>query len=56
VEGVSPARVHVSLGLCLVTHRALSLWCNRFWPNYARVGPRVTIIFVVLEQLRAWLD
>jgi len=27
-----------------------------FWPNYARVGPRVTIIFLVIERLREWFD
>lgn len=27
-----------------------------FWPNYARVGPRVTIIFLVFERLREWFD
>ena len=30
---------------------ALALW-KGFGPNYARIGPRVVIIFVVLEQLR----
>lgn len=29
-----------------------ALW-KGFWPNYARVGPRVVIIFMVLERLRA---
>jgi hypothetical protein len=33
----------------------LSLW-NGFLPNYARVGPRVVIIFMLLEQLRIWFD
>eukprot|EP00040_Diaphanoeca_grandis_P013618 m.68877 g.68877 ORF g.68877 m.68877 type:complete len:306 (-) comp24012_c0_seq2:196-1113(-) len=32
-----------------------SLW-KGFWPAYTRVGPRVVIIFVVLEQLRANFD
>ena len=34
---------------------ALALW-KGFWPNYARIGPRVVIIFVVLEQLRRIFD
>ena len=34
---------------------ALSLW-KGFWPAYARIGPRVVIIFVVLEQLRENFD
>jgi hypothetical protein len=28
-----------------------SLW-KGFWPAYTRIGPRVVIIFVVLEQMR----
>ena len=32
-----------------------ALW-KGFWPNYARVGPRVITIFTVLEQLRARFD
>ena len=32
-----------------------SLW-KGFWPAYMRIGPRVVIIFVVLEQLRARFD
>jgi len=32
-----------------------SLW-KGFWPAYARIGPRVVIIFVVLEQFRELLD
>lgn len=32
-----------------------SLW-KGFWPNYARVGPRVVIIFTVIEQLREHFD
>jgi len=31
----------------------LALW-KGFWPNYARVGPRVAIVFVVMEQLKAF--
>lgn len=34
---------------------ALALW-KGFGPNYARIGPRVVIIFVVLEQLRDMFD
>jgi len=30
-----------------------SLW-RGFWPNYARVGPRVLICFLVLEQLKSF--
>ena len=30
----------------------LSLW-KGFWPNFSRIGPRVVIIFVIMEQLRA---
>lgn len=33
----------------------LALW-KGFGPNYARIGPRVVIIFVVLEQLRNVFD
>jgi hypothetical protein len=29
-----------------------SLW-RGFWPNYARVGPRVLIVFLVLEKLKS---
>lgn len=29
----------------------LALW-KGFWPAYSRIGPRVVIIFVVLEQMR----
>ena len=32
-----------------------ALW-KGFWPNYARVGPRVVTIFLILEQLRARFD
>jgi len=37
------------------TEGTLALW-KGFFPSYARVGPRVVIIFVVLEQLRAIFD
>jgi len=33
----------------------ISLW-KGFWPAYFRIGPRVVIIFVVLEQMRERLD
>merc|ERR1711924_223445 len=26
---------------------------NGFWPNFGRVVPRVTIVFIVMEQLKA---
>lgn len=29
----------------------MTLWSG-FWPNYGRVGPRVVIVFVVMEQLK----
>jgi hypothetical protein len=31
------------------------LW-KGFWPNFGRIGPRVTVIFVVMEQLRKYYD
>jgi hypothetical protein len=33
---------------------ALSLYSG-FWPNFGRVGPRVTIVFIVMEQLKSRL-
>eukprot|EP00300_Choanocystis_sp_HF-7_P041832 c8617_g1_i1.p2 GENE.c8617_g1_i1~~c8617_g1_i1.p2 ORF type:complete len:303 (+),score=56.20 c8617_g1_i1:152-1060(+) len=33
----------------------LCLW-NGFWPNFGRVGPRVIIVFVVMEQLKKLFD
>ncbi|KNC49084.1 carrier protein [Thecamonas trahens ATCC 50062] len=33
----------------------LCLW-NGFWPNFARIGPRVIIIFIVMEQLKKRFD
>ena len=38
-----------------VSEGPLSLW-KGFWPNFARIGPRVTIIFVMMEQLRRVFD
>jgi len=29
---------------------------NGFWPNFGRVVPRVTIVFIVMEQLKAYFD
>ena len=26
---------------------------NGFWPNFGRVVPRVTIVFIVMEQLKS---
>lgn len=34
------------------TEGVISLW-RGFWPNYARLGPRIVIVFVVQEQLKA---
>lgn len=36
---------------CAKTEGAMSLY-NGFWPNFGRVVPRVTIVFVVMEQLK----
>ena len=33
------------------THNALHV--AGFWPNFGRVVPRVTIVFIVMEQLKA---
>jgi Mitochondrial carrier protein len=50
---------YTSLANCLVQSvredGARCLW-NGFWPNYARVGPRIIIVFVVMEQLRMAFD
>ena len=27
---------------------------NGFWPNFGRVVPRVTIVFIVMEQLKSF--
>ena len=29
---------------------------NGFWPNFGRVVPRVTIVFIVMEQLKKLMD
>jgi len=35
------------------TEGITTLW-RGFWPNYARLGPRILIVFVVLEQLKSF--
>lgn len=48
----------VGMRRCLVESvRAEGVGClwRGFWPSYARVGPRVVIIFTLLEQMRARL-
>ena len=37
------------------TEGILSLW-KGFFPSYARIGPRVVIIFVLLEKMRETFD
>ena len=39
----------------VVSEGPLSLW-KGFWPNFGRIGPRVTIIFVIMEQMRHAFD
>jgi len=33
----------------------IALW-KGFWPNYARLGPRIVIVFVVMEKLKKWFN
>jgi hypothetical protein len=46
--------VDVSLHM-IRTEGPLAFW-RGFVPNYLRIGPHVAIMFVVIEQLRAWAN
>ena len=46
----SLAFTHLTL-LTIRSEGIMSLY-NGFWPNFGRVVPRVTIVFIVMEQLK----
>jgi len=44
-----------AFGKSMKSEGVLALW-KGFWPNFARIGPRVITIFIVMEQLRKHFD